>query len=105
MAAPRSGATSYVPQGVSDRELARIVRAAHAGQPYVPPELAAGMLTQWFGETSPEHAKRSSGVEHLTEREHDILQMVGNGQTNREIARALHLAETTVKNSMTAIMQ
>lgn len=105
MAALRSGATSYVLKGVSARELARIVRAAYAGQAYVPPELAASMLTQWSGKPSPEHAKDSSGVDHLTERERDILQMVGNGRTNREIARDLHLAETTVKNSMTAIMQ
>jgi two-component system nitrate/nitrite response regulator NarL len=105
MAALKSGATSYVLKGVSARELAKIVRAASAGQPYVPPELAAGMLTQWSGKTPSEHAKHSSGVDHLTEREQDILQMVSDGQTNREIARALHLAETTVKNSMTAIMQ
>lgn len=104
MAALRSGATSYVLKGISARELAKIVRATYAGRAYVPPELAAGMLTQWSGKGSPEHAKYGSGPEYLTKRERDIFQMVGDGRTNREIAQALQLAETTVKNNLTVLM-
>jgi two-component system nitrate/nitrite response regulator NarL len=103
MAAIRAGATSYVLKGVSARELIRIARAASVGQAYVPPELAAGMLAAWSGKSST--ARAVSPVDQLTERERDILRLLGEGCTNAEIALSLHLAETTVKHGMTTIMQ
>jgi two-component system nitrate/nitrite response regulator NarL len=103
LAALKGGATSYVLKGVSARELARILRAACAGQAYVPPELAAGVLAVLSGKAPP--TRSTSVIDQLTEREREILHLVGGGRTNREIARSLHLAETTVKNTMTTIMQ
>jgi two-component system, NarL family, nitrate/nitrite response regulator NarL len=103
LAALKSGATSYVLKGVSARELARILRAACADQAYVPPELAAGVLATMSGRKPPERS--ASALDQLTEREREILAMVGDGRTNGEIAKALCLAETTVKNAMTTIMQ
>lgn len=102
VAALNGGALSYVLKGVTGRELARIIRDAHAGHGYVPPELAANVLTARSASSS---SHRVSLLDQLTGRERQILTMVGDGATNVEIARALSLAETTVKNTMTTIMQ
>ncbi len=101
LAALSAGATSYVLKGVTARELAAIVRAAGKGQGYVPPELAAQALQVRVGRpTLP-----GTALDALTAREMEILKMVRDGLTNSEIAQTLCLAETTVKNSMTTIMQ
>ena len=100
--AVNSGAVSYVLKGVTGRELAKIVRDAHAGRRYVPPELAANVLT---GRSGGPTSRPINPLDELTERERHILAMVGDGATNLEIARALSLAEATVKNTMTTIMQ
>jgi two-component system, NarL family, nitrate/nitrite response regulator NarL len=103
LAALERGAMSYVLKGVTARELAKIIRAAHAGQGYVPPELAAQVLAARSGH-GPVSQPRNV-LDTLTEREQQILIMVRDGATNQEIAHALCLAEATVKNSMTIIMQ
>lgn len=102
VAALNGGALSYVLKGVTGRELARIIRDAHAGHGYVPPELAASVLTARNGSRT---SHRVNVLDQLTERERQVLTMVGGGATNVEIARALSLAETTVKNIMTVVMQ
>jgi DNA-binding NarL/FixJ family response regulator len=101
LAALQRGAHAYVLKGVSARELARVLRSVHAGQGYVPPELAARLLSP-PAEAPPPAA---SPLGELTERERQILRMVARGSSNRQIALALHLTEKTVKNYMTVIME
>jgi DNA-binding NarL/FixJ family response regulator len=102
IAALKMGVQGYVLKGISARELIRIIRDVRAGKGYVPPELAANLIT---GITSPNTYAPASPFDELTEREREILDLVASGSSNKEIANVLGLTEKTVKYYMTNIMQ
>jgi DNA-binding NarL/FixJ family response regulator len=99
LAAFKAGARGYVLKGVPARELATVVRAAANGEVYVSPSLAAGMLVALT------RARPADPLEELTERELEILQLVGRALTNREIGQRLHLSEKTIKHYITNILE
>ena len=99
----RGGARGYVVKGVSVRELARIIRYIFAGKSYVPPDLAGSLIAGMVGAPSERQAPRPA--DQLNERERAILRELATGANNREIARALHLTENTVKSYMSSLMQ
>ncbi len=103
MSAFKAGAKGYVVKGVAARELISITRTIAQGDGYVSPTLAAHLLTS---QTAPASATPTNSVfDSLTSRERQILSLVSNGQSNRQIADALSLNEKTIKNHMTIIMQ
>lgn len=104
VAALKAGAQAYVLKGVSARELVRIVRAVFAGERYVTPELAAGLLTEMAQGRQPAPSA-ATPLDELTEREREVLEGVAAGLSNKEIGRRLHLSEKTVKHYMTNILQ
>ena len=95
----KAGAHGYVLKGVSARELANVVRASAHGEVYVSPSLAAGMMIALTRGRPPDP------LEELTERELEILKLVGQGLTNREIGQRIHLSEKTIKHYITNILQ
>lgn len=99
MNALKVGARGYVLKGVSARELAAAVRAVATGDVYVSPALASGILFEMT------HTEQPDPLSELTEREREILHLVGEGLTNREIGERLHLAEKTIKHYMTNVLQ
>jgi len=99
LAAFSAGARGYVLKGVSARELAAVVRGAERGEVYVSPSLAAGILVALT------HGRSADPLAELTEKEREILKLVGEGLTNREIGERVHLAEKTIKHHITNILQ
>ncbi|MBI5890281.1 MAG: response regulator transcription factor [Nitrosomonadales bacterium] len=99
MAALKAGAHGYVLKGVSAGELRAITRRVAGGEAYVTPALAADMLTE-FSQPHP-----IDSFSELTTRETQILQLLSQGLTNREIGERMYLAEKTVKHYMTSILQ
>ena len=98
LAAFKAGARGYVLKGLPARDLAHIVRLVAAGEVYVSPTLAAGMLRELT-------AKRPQDpLSELSEREREILSLVAEGMTNREIGERVHLAEKTIKHHMTNVL-
>ncbi len=95
----KAGARSYVLKGVSVQELARVVRAAAAGDAYVSPPLATEMLITLTRERAPDP------LQELTPREREILGLIGTGLTNREIGQRVSLTEKTIKHYVTNILQ
>ena len=95
----KAGARGYVLKGVSGKGLVQAVRSVTAGEVYITPALAAGILGEMTrdGPADP--------FESLTGREHEILELVAAGLTNREIGERLYLAEKTVKHYMTNVLQ
>ncbi|MFG2037089.1 response regulator [Dactylosporangium sp. NPDC048998] len=92
--AVRAGAAGYVYKDVDPPALAAAIRAVHAGHVLLHPDVAR-MLAD--GGPAPE-------ATHLTAREREVLAEVARGRSNREIARALGLAEKTVKTHVSAIL-
>jgi DNA-binding NarL/FixJ family response regulator len=84
---------------VSASELRDIVRRIAAGEVFVSPALAADLLIE-FSNPRPTDA-----LAELSQREANIIELVGQGLTNREIGERVNLAEKTVKHYMTSILQ
>lgn len=99
LAAFKAGARGYVLKGVSARELADVVRKAVAGEVVVPPSIAGEMLVSLTQKHAPDP------LQELTEREGEILALIGTGLTNREIGERIFLSEKTVKHYVTNILQ
>lgn len=101
-----AGARAYVLKGISGRELVRILRGVHAGESYVPPALAAGLLREMADQPRiPPVAAQQDPLNELSSREREILELLATGKSNREIAEHLFLAEKTVKYYITNILQ
>lgn len=99
----KAGAKGYVLKGVSARELASAVRTVADGDVYISAQLAGGILFEMTH--SPSHANPKDPFSELTERERQILTLLADGLTNREIGAQLFLAEKTIKHYMTNILQ
>ena len=99
-AAMQAGAKGYILKGVAARELVGIVRSVWAGQGYVAPALAAGLLAR-----PATHQATIDPLAALTEREREVLDCVAAGLSNKEVGARLHLSEKTVKHYMTIIME
>lgn len=102
-AALRLGVNAFVVKGVSGPDLVRIVRGVSQGEVYVSPNLAASLLMQAGG------ARRSGSPAKfgadLTEREEQVLALVADAYSNKEIASQLAISDKTVKHHMTNIME
>ncbi|MFJ5517292.1 response regulator [Streptomyces griseoluteus] len=94
----RAGAAGYVYKDVDPDALAAAIRSVHAGHILLQPEVADALLTQ--EEANSSQSRGSS----LTEREREVLGLIADGRSNREIARALVLSEKTVKTHVSNIL-
>ena len=91
-----AGAVGYVMKDASPDELAGAIRSAARGESPLDPKAARTVLA----------ARRQPGpVELLTEREREVLQMVGKGMPNKHISRRLGISEKTVKAHLTSIFR
>jgi len=87
----KGGARGYMLKGNVHKELLDAIRAVHAGQKRIPPELAAELA---------DHAADDA----LTAREIDVLRLIAVGNSNKEIADHLSIGEATVKSHVTGIL-
>ncbi len=100
----KAGGRAYILKGVAGRELTRILRAVNEGESYVPPALAASLLVD-LSDTRGREKSHLHPMDELTERERQILELLGSGLSNKEIGVKLFLSEKTVKHYMTNILQ
>ncbi|MEE1770375.1 MULTISPECIES: response regulator transcription factor [unclassified Streptomyces] len=94
----RAGASGYVYKDVDPDALAGAIRSVYAGHVLLQPEVAGALLAQ---EDQGGGTGRGST---LTEREREVLGLIADGRSNREIARALVLSEKTVKTHVSNIL-
>ncbi|OIJ63152.1 response regulator [Streptomyces mangrovisoli] len=94
----RAGAAGYVYKDVDPDALAAAIRSVHAGHVVLQAEVAGALLSQ--EETNPGQGRTGS----LTDREREVLGLIADGRSNREIARALVLSEKTVKTHVSNIL-
>ncbi|MFN6951229.1 MAG: response regulator [Albidovulum sp.] len=97
-----AGALGYVLKGSRADELIQAVRMVHAGESYITPGFAARIVA---GLRTANKPSPGSETLHLTVREEQVLRLLRQGSTNREIGIALRISEKTVKNYMTTLMQ
>ncbi|MEZ4593486.1 MAG: response regulator transcription factor [Chloroflexota bacterium] len=99
----RAGAKGYLLKDVSGEELATAVRAVAGGSALLGSAVAQRVLAQFAGLASTKHAPVLP--EPLSDRELEILALIAEGLSNPEIAARLFLAEGTVKNYVSNILQ
>jgi two-component system, NarL family, nitrate/nitrite response regulator NarL len=90
----------FVLKGVGAKSLIEILVMVASGESYVPPQLAARMITR----LKEINARAPGPLSELSSREREILALVANGMSNKEIAIRLDLQEKTVKHHMTRIL-
>jgi DNA-binding NarL/FixJ family response regulator len=102
-----AGADGYVAKDDSVDDLVRRIRTAYQGKAEVSPEIAAALMTR-VTKYAQLYAEVESGVyadAALTPREREILELIGEGLTNQEIADRLVIEVGTVKNHVHNILQ
>ncbi|MEO8004717.1 MAG: response regulator transcription factor [Betaproteobacteria bacterium] len=87
----RAGAKAYLLKDAPREQLLECIRAVHAGDTFLPPNVAAKLAAQVSGE-------------RLTERELEILKLMAAGESNKSIARELSIAEGTVKTHVKSVL-
>jgi DNA-binding NarL/FixJ family response regulator len=97
--AVRAGAVGYLLKDVEPADISAAIGAVHRGDAYLHPEAAAHVIA----------AVHSDGeaqvLAQLTPRERDVLALIGEGRSNREIASDLTVAEKTVKTHVSNILR
>ncbi|MGK5639464.1 response regulator [Streptomyces sp. URMC 126] len=94
----KAGAAGYVYKDVDPDALAGAIRSVHAGHVLLQSEVAGALLAQ--DDTGGSQGRGNA----LTEREREVLALIADGRSNREIARALVLSEKTVKTHVSNIL-
>jgi DNA-binding NarL/FixJ family response regulator len=93
-----AGASGYVLKQIRGTDLVGAVRTIAAGRSMLDPEAASRVMRRMRDE-----AERSDPLSGLTEQERKILELIGEGLTNRQIGERMFLAEKTVKNYVSAL--
>jgi two-component system, NarL family, response regulator LiaR len=93
--AVRAGAIGYVPKSANNALLVQTIRSAAAGQVHLSPLAAARLMRE---------VRSPKREVPLTDRERMVLREIAIGRTNKQIARSLHIAESTVKSHVRTIL-
>jgi len=91
----RAGAVGYLSKNASPEELLEAVRRVAEGGRYIEAEIAQGLALQ--------AAETGNPKERLTERDHEIMRLLGDGQSLSDIANALGVSYKTVANTCSQI--
>jgi DNA-binding NarL/FixJ family response regulator len=100
-----AGVHGYVPKNVRPDELTAALRIVLDGAVYVPPSVASTASLALEGQVLTTQAPRSSPADMLTQRQREVLELLLEGKSNKEIARRLNLGEGTVKIHMAALFR
>jgi two-component system NarL family response regulator len=103
--AVRAGANGYLLKEVSIDEVAAAVRAVARGHSLVSPSMASKLLAEFNRLAARADARQRTDSASLTDRELEVLRLIADGLTNREIAHELYIAENTVKNHVRNILE
>lgn len=94
----RAGARGYLLKDSEDEDLLKAIRSVFRGEAYLSPAISDAVLTDYRRHVS-------NPVDLLTSREREILTMVAEGKTNKEIAQALNLSVYTVESHRGSVME
>ncbi|MEV5378266.1 response regulator transcription factor [Streptomyces nondiastaticus] len=97
-----AGAAGYVLKQISGTDLVTAVRTVASGQSMLDPGAATRLMARLRGEETGK--QQPQALAGLTDREREILGLIGEGLTNRQIGQKLYLAEKTVKNHISRLL-
>ena len=94
----KAGASGYVLKAQADVDLLAAVRAVERGEPFLTPEAQRALIKDVLGQAA-------GRTDELTPREQEVVKLVAEAHTNREIAEILHLSEKTVESHRARVLQ
>ena len=97
----RAGASGFLLKTTPPHDVIAGVHACAAGDTTLGPSVLARLVDSYVSRPAP---ASTPGLDELTDRELDVLRTMARGLSNAEVARALHLAETTVKTHVAHIL-
>jgi DNA-binding NarL/FixJ family response regulator len=100
----QAGATGYLLKDARAPEVAAAIRAAHHGEMRLDPAVVRQLAGAAQTTPGQSRAGRTEPVEQLTPREREVLILIAEGKSNKEIARELGIGERTVRTHTTAIL-
>ncbi len=101
----RAGALGYLLKDVSSETLVEAIQGAARGESFLQPSIATKVVAEFSRLTPKAKTPQELMAEPLSEREIQVLQLISAGASNREIAETLVIAEGTVKNHVTHILE
>jgi DNA-binding NarL/FixJ family response regulator len=99
LSAIKAGASGYVPKRALGSELVSAIRAVQKGESFLYPSAAAALIEKYREQAEVEP------YDHLTSREREVLTLIAEGQTSRQIAEKLFVSIKTVQGHRTKIME
>lgn len=100
----KKGACGYLLKESPPEKILEAVRTVYQGGSILQPSIASKVIEE-FSRLSPVSKEKDPRMNLLTEREIEILTLIGDGKNNKEIASALYLSEGTVRNHITHILE
>ncbi len=101
----RAGASGFLLKDALPEELAHAVRVVAAGDALLAPSVTRRLISRFAEQRDPEPSVAALRLAGLTEREREVLTLVGRGLSNAEIARELFIGEQTVKTHIGKLLQ
>ena len=98
----RTGASGYLLKTVPPAQLIQAVRSVAAGDSLLAPALTRRLIEDWVERPRPNAA--DPRLSRVTDREREVLALVGQGLSNSEIATELHVSESTVKTHLARLL-
>jgi DNA-binding NarL/FixJ family response regulator len=102
--AMRAGAKGYLLKDMPSEELAQAIRLLYCGYTQFAPGLFEKLMNHTAEVETAASKQNAEALAHLTPREQDVLALIADGSTNRDIALKLHISEGTVKSHVTHLL-
>ena len=99
----KAGAAGYVLKKAAGTELVSAIRAVHAGDSFLYPSAAKAVVDRYLGEGG--EAEEERRLDQISDREKEVLKLLAEGRSNREIAELLCLSVKTVMSHRTSLME
>ena len=102
--AVRAGVSGYLLKDASASEVVGAIRTVLKGEAICPPRLCAALF-RWFAEEPAKRSRSAAPGQEITLRQRQLVELMAEGLTNKEIATHLNLSEFTVRNHIHRIMK
>ena len=96
--AVRAGASGYLLKDAAASDLEAAIRTLHAGGALLDPSVVGAVMSEVA------HPRARSGLDRLTQREREVLALLGEGLSNRDVAARLYVSEKTAKTHVSAVL-